>query len=171
LRFILLAAVLVVAAALVAPGMMHREGAGTPSGEPAARTAAALGGAGDMPGRAVINADAAGRYRAEVVVDDRLLDMIVDTGASAVVLRYEDASRLGLAGAASSFEVPVATANGRTNAARITLDSVAIGGIRLYDVPGLVAPPGALAANLLGMSALSRLHRIEARQGQLVLED
>jgi aspartyl protease family protein len=171
-RFILPAAVAVLVLAFAVPSLMRRAAPAAPAPAPAVATAKAEPAPPDeTPGRAVIDADGAGHYRTQATVDGRLLDMIVDTGASAVVLRYEDAERLGLADASSRFDVPVETANGRAAAARVTLGSVAIGGITLYDVPALVAPPGALGENLLGMSALKRLNRIEAREGQLVLEN
>ncbi|HVV93458.1 MAG TPA: TIGR02281 family clan AA aspartic protease [Hyphomicrobiales bacterium] len=174
LRQILPVVFVTLALAVTLPGLLERRPAPRPAPHAAAAVAAAADPAterDDVPGRAVIDADAAGHYRAQVRVDDRLLDMIVDTGASTVVLRYEDAERLGLAGDAAAFDVKVMTANGEARAARVTLDSVGIGGITLYAVPALVAAPGALGINLLGMSALRRLSRVEARQGQLVLEN
>jgi aspartyl protease family protein len=174
LRLILPVVVAAMVLALAIPGLLARHPEPAPSprrAAPVAMAAAAAPAPDDTPGRAVIEADAAGHYRAQVAVDDRLLDMLVDTGASTVVLRYEDARMLGLAGDPAAFDVRVVTANGAARAARVTLGSVAIGGITLHDVPALVAAPGALAVNLLGMSALRRLNRVEARQGQLVLEN
>ena len=61
------------------------------------------------------------------------------------------------------------TANGRTRAASVTLDRVAIGGIVERSVPALVAQPGQLKTNLLGMSFLNRLQSWEVRGDKLVM--
>jgi aspartyl protease family protein len=60
-----------------------------------------------------------------------------------------------------TFTVPVLTANGRTVAARVRLDSVAIGPLQREDVDALVAEPKALTESLLGMSFLGRLRSYE----------
>jgi aspartyl protease family protein len=57
--------------------------------------------------------------------------------------------------------VPVVTANGRTVAARVRLNSVAIGPLQREDVDALVAEPKALTESLLGMSFLGRLRSYE----------
>ncbi len=53
--------------------------------------------------------------------------MIVDTGASTVVLRPEDARKAGIQVSALDYTVPVETANGRAFAARVKLDRVSLG--------------------------------------------
>ena len=88
-----------------------------------------------------------------------------------MALRNEDARALGLLGAGDRFDVAVQTANGVVAAKRIRLGSVRLGSITVHDVEALVSPPGALATNLLGMTFLSRLQRIEAKGGRLTLED
>jgi len=87
--------------------------------------------------------------------------MIVDTGASTIVLRPEDAKKAGIDVSKLSFTVPVLTANGRTVAARVRLNSVAIGPLQREDVDALVAEPKALTESLLGMSFLGRLRSYE----------
>jgi aspartyl protease family protein len=87
--------------------------------------------------------------------------MIVDTGASTIVLRPEDAKKAGIDVSKLSFTIPVLTANGRTVAARVRLNSVAIGPLQREDVDALVAERGALTESLLGMSFLGRLRSYE----------
>ena len=53
--------------------------------------------------------------------------MIVDTGASTIVLTPEDAVKAGIDVDRLTYSVPVLTANGGTVAARIRLDTVSIG--------------------------------------------
>jgi aspartyl protease family protein len=63
----------------------------------------------------------------------------------------------------------VDTANGRTRAAPVTLDRLAIGNIVERSVPALIAQPGQLKTNLLGMSFLNRLESWEVRGDKLLL--
>ena len=99
----------------------------------------------------------------------RDLRFIFDTGASVVVLTGESAAALGLDPARLDYSVPVATANGRTMAAPLTLESLSVGSITERRVRALVARPGALQENLLGMSFLERLASYEVRDGRLFL--
>jgi aspartyl protease family protein len=94
---------------------------------------------------------------------------IFDTGASMVVITPQTARAAGLDVAKLDFSVPVATANGRTMAAPVRLDRLAVGGIEERHIEALVAKPGALADNLLGMSFLGRLSSYEVRGDRLVL--
>ena len=87
--------------------------------------------------------------------------MIVDTGASTIVLTPEDAKSAGIDIDGLTYRVPVITANGRTVAARVRLNEVAIGPLDRKQVDALVAQPGALTQSLLGMSFLSRLRSYE----------
>jgi aspartyl protease family protein len=63
--------------------------------------------------------------------------------------------------------VNVDTANGRTRAAPVTLDRLAIGGLTERAVPALIAQQGQLKSNLLGMSFLNRLESWEVRGDKL----
>jgi aspartyl protease family protein len=102
-----------------------------------------------------------GHFTATVKVNGKPVSMIVDTGASTIVLRPEDAAKAGIDTKALTYRVPVITANGRTVAARVRLDAVAIGPLDRQKVDALVAQPGALTQSLLGMSFLSRLRSYE----------
>ena len=83
--------------------------------------------------------------------------MLVDTGASIVLLTYEDAEAAGLNPDELAFSQPVVTANGKAFVAPIRLDSVAIGVVGLSGVKAAVAERGKLHSSLLGMSFLKRL--------------
>ncbi len=102
-----------------------------------------------------------GHFTARVEVNGKTVSMIVDTGASTIVLRPEDAKKAGIDLDELSYTVPVMTANGRTIAARVKLDTVAIGPLDRDKVDALVAKPGTLAESLLGMTFLSRLRSYE----------
>ncbi|HUU24677.1 MAG TPA: TIGR02281 family clan AA aspartic protease [Methyloceanibacter sp.] len=102
-----------------------------------------------------------GHFTAKVDVNGKQVSMIVDTGASSIVLTPEDAKRAGVDPDKLTYRVPVLTANGRTVAARVRLEAVSIGPLDRTKVDALVAQPGALTQSLLGMSFLSRLRSYE----------
>jgi aspartyl protease family protein len=102
-----------------------------------------------------------GHFTATTEVNGKSISMIVDTGASTIVLTPEDAKKAGIDVSGLTYRVPVITANGRTVAARIRLNEVAIGPLDRKEVDALVAQPGALTQSLLGMSFLSRLRSYE----------
>jgi len=102
-----------------------------------------------------------GHFTAKAEVNGISIPMIVDTGASTIVLRPEDAAKAGIDVSRLTYKVPVLTANGRTVAARVYVDKVAIGPLDRQRVEALVAQPGAMTQSLLGMSFLSRLRSYE----------
>ncbi len=129
-----------------------------------------------IPGRAAsrgrvveIARGRAGEFAVSTRVNGGAVPMILDTGASAVVLTQEAAKAAGLPLEVLSYNVTVDTANGRTRAAAVTLDSVGIGGLVERSVPALIAQPGQLRTSLLGMSFLNRLESWEVRGDKLVL--
>ena len=110
-----------------------------------------------------------GHFMVKTEANGISLSMLVDTGASTVVLKPADAQRLGIDVDRLRYAVPVQTANGTTYAASVRLRNLAVGNIVLDDVDALVAKPGALKDNLLGMSFLSRLRSYEFTRDYLTL--
>jgi aspartyl protease family protein len=110
-----------------------------------------------------------GSFAVTALVNGARIEMVLDTGASAVVLTQEAARAAGLPLEMLNYSVQVDTANGRTRAAPVTLRRVSIGGITEGDVPALIAQPGQLRVSLLGMSFLDRLERWEVRGDRLSL--
>ena len=95
--------------------------------------------------------------------------MVIDTGATSVVLTYETAKAAGLPLELLEYDVDVETAGGHTRAARLTLDRLAIGKLVERSVPALVVPHGQMKTNLLGMSFLDRLESWEVHADRLML--
>jgi len=95
--------------------------------------------------------------------------MVLDTGASSVVLTNDAARAAGLPIEMVKYTVMVETANGRTQAAPVTLDRLAVGNVVERSVPALIAQPGQLRRSLLGMSFLNRLQSWEVRGDKLVM--
>ncbi|MGU3493794.1 TIGR02281 family clan AA aspartic protease [Xanthobacteraceae bacterium A53D] len=110
-----------------------------------------------------------GDFAVRVGVNDATIPMLLDTGASSVVLTTEAAKAAGLPMEFLKYDVPVDTANGRMRAASVVLDTVTIGGIVERRIPALVAPAGLLRTPLLGMSFLSRLDSFEVRGDRLLM--
>jgi aspartyl protease family protein len=112
-----------------------------------------------------------GHFEADVDVDGRTIRAIVDTGATATVLTAADAERAGFEPSALIFNIPVSTANGTANAARVVADEVAVGGIVRKNMPLLVAESGRLDQSLLGMNFIGTLSGFDVRGDRLVLRD
>ncbi len=109
----------------------------------------------------MIRRDARGQFTARGAANGTPIDLLIDTGASTVLLRQSDAERAGIDTTSLDYSVPIQTANGQHNAAAVRLRSLAIGVVRIDDVEALVAQPGSLNENLLGMSFLRRLRSYE----------
>jgi aspartyl protease family protein len=129
-----------------------------------------------VPGRAVsrgrtveIARGSGGSFALAMQVNGARVLMVLDTGASSVVLTQEAARAAGLPLEILNYSVSVETANGRARAAPVMLDRVSIGTITERSVPALVAQGGALRSNLLGMSFLNRLQSWEVRGDKLLL--
>ena len=118
-----------------------------------------------------IEAERNGHFNAEADINGRSIPVMIDTGATMVVLSYEDAERAGLMLTDKDFTRAVSTANGTARVAPVTLDRVSIGNITVRDVPAAVAESGRLSTSLLGMTFLSRLSRFDMRSGRLVLQE
>ena len=111
----------------------------------------------------------AGNFPVTAQINGARVAMVLDTGANSVVLTQEAARAAGLPMEVLAYTVAIDTANGRARAAPVTIDSVAVGGIVEHAVPALVAQPGHLRTNLLGMSFLNRMERWEVSDDKLVL--
>lgn len=127
----------------------------------------------DGDGRAIVTLRQRidGHFEANVEVNGRPIRAIVDTGATSTVLTAADAERTGFDPSVLVFNIPVSTANGTANAARIVADEVAVGGIVRRNLPLLVAESGRLGQSLLGMNFIGSLSGFDVRGDRLVLRD
>jgi len=117
-----------------------------------------------------VESDLRGHYVASVQLEGRDLPMLIDTGASFLSLKSEDAELLGIRPSPSEFTLRMQTANGISSAAHIWLPRVRVGMVEVNDVEAVVMEKGSSATSLLGMSFLSRLSRFGVANGRLVLE-
>lgn len=110
-----------------------------------------------------------GHFAVRGAVNGETMTLLVDTGASTVVLTPTDAARAGIDTRNLKFNAAVHTANGTTYAAPVRLRSIAVGPLVVHNVDALVARPGSLKENLLGMSFLRRLRSYEFSKDFLTL--
>jgi len=110
-----------------------------------------------------------GEFALQAKINGVNAPMVIDTGATQVVLTYETAKAVGLPLELLNYDVDLETAGGHTKAARLTLDRLAIGRLVERSVPALVVPHGLMKTNLLGMSFLDRMERWDVRADRLVL--
>ena len=111
----------------------------------------------------------AGDFNIKAQINGARVAMVLDTGASSVVLTRDDAKAAGLPLEVLAYTVNIDTANGRTRAAPVTLDRIAVGSLVERSVDALVAQPGQLKTSLLGMSFLNRLQSWEVSGDRLML--
>jgi aspartyl protease family protein len=129
-----------------------------------------------VPQRGVANPDgsvsfragADGHFHVEALVNGMRLRLLVDTGASQLMLSPSDARRLGFDITRLDFRHVFETANGPVSGAPVTLREVAVGGVRLADVAASVNGAD-MSESLLGMSFLSRLSGFEVSGDRLAL--
>ncbi|MBT3467239.1 MAG: TIGR02281 family clan AA aspartic protease [Rhodobacteraceae bacterium] len=109
-----------------------------------------------------------GHYNLRLSINSVLVDFVVDTGATDIVLSQSDAKRIGIDIDTLAFTGRATTANGVVETARITLDTIEIANIVDRDVSAVVNK-GELFGSLLGMGYLQRWGRIEIANGILSL--
>jgi aspartyl protease family protein len=120
------------------------------------------------PGRVVLRAGSSGHFEVKAYINNRNVDLMADTGATYVVLTWDDARNLGLTNDLQ-FTGTARTANGTSRVAPVMLDKVEVGDIMLHDVKAIVAEDGVLDTSLLGMSFIGRLQSFQMSGKKLVL--
>jgi len=98
-----------------------------------------------------------GHFRTVAQINEADVGVLVDTGASLVVLTFDEAARIGFEVTSFEFSQPLSTAGSRIHVSPVTFDSVKIGDIKLENVKGAIAQKGDLQVNVVGLSFLTRL--------------
>lgn len=149
-----------------------------PAGQVSNESSTSGGGAGTKrpvqaaalsPGRVSLKADGRGHFSGSFRMNGKPVEGLVDTGASTIAINESTARRIGFAASGLDFRYKVNTANGGTEAARIILDRVEIGSLRVRDVEAFVLRDKALSGTLVGMSFLGRLKSYQVQDGGLTL--
>ncbi len=94
-----------------------------------------------------------GHYRAEALINNQQVNVLVDTGATGVAISQAVANKLSLK---SIDAVSTNTANGDSVGYMVRLTSVKVGGVEANNVAAMIAP-GLDGDVLLGMSYLGRM--------------
>jgi aspartyl protease family protein len=140
------------------------------------RIALALGGAQvDLGGKPsagsgaqiVLSADHAGHFFTGGTINGKSVRFLVDTGATTIALSQAEADRLGL-DYRKGMRGTSSTANGNVAVWRVSLASVRIGDVQVYDVDATVLP-APLPHVLLGNSFLTRF-QMRRENDQLTLQ-
>lgn len=125
----------------------------------------ASGGSGGA--RVVLTADSGGHFMAQGQINGKAATLMVDTGATGVVIAESDAQRMGIK-YNTGLPMKISTANGVIPAWYVKISTVRVGDVVAYDVDGVVAS-GSMPYVLLGNSFLSRF-QMNRTNDQLVLE-
>ena len=96
-------------------------------------------------------------FRADMTVNGAPVRMLVDSGASIVVLREADARAAGITVDPAAYTGTALTAGGQVRVAPIVIDRLAIGSIERRNVQAAVMQGDALPESLLGQSFLTQL--------------
>lgn len=107
-------------------------------------------------------------YWGQADVDGYPVNFMVDTGASVVVLTFEDAKRMRLKPETLEYTWKISTAGGETKGASVLLESIRFGAVEIENVEAMILREG-LEQNLLGMSFLEQLYSYEFRGKQLII--
>ncbi|MBX3607323.1 MAG: TIGR02281 family clan AA aspartic protease [Piscinibacter sp.] len=115
-----------------------------------------LGGAASAGGgtQIVIAAGSGGHFITDGAINGKVVRFMVDTGATSVAMSEAEAKRIGLDYSRGQRGL-ARTANGAVVAHRVSLSSVRIGDVTVYEVEAVVVPAG-MEVVLLGNSFLSR---------------
>ncbi len=120
-------------------------------------------------GRVTLYAGRSGHFEVKAFINDNSVNLLADTGATYVVLTFEDAEDLDLT-EHLKFTAEARTANGISRVAPITLESIEVGDITVRNVKAFVAQEGKLSSSLLGMSFIGRLSSFKMSGRELILE-
>jgi aspartyl protease family protein len=118
-----------------------------------------------------------GHFHADAEINGQRVEFMMDTGATYVALSYETALTLGLTPQNLRFTGRSTTANGVARVAQITIGSIRLAGangtgsITVKDVQAVVAEPGKMAQNLLGMSFIKQLSVFELKDNMLTMKE
>jgi aspartyl protease family protein len=108
--------------------------------------------------RVAIVRDPRGMFVTQGSINGAGMEMLVDTGASAVAVGSQIADRLGLDYRLQGTRVRLMTASGIADGWRVNLKSVKVGGFEQRDVQGVVVEGQPSHTVLLGMSFLNGMN-------------
>ena len=170
-RFLVLAGLVLIGTALLAPRLEYQPEGAARAAKPAHASPWSKdapppkrGGSAEM---VEVARDSQGQFHLDVDVGGESVRFLVDTGADVVALTEDDADRLGLKPDQSEYRPMLQTASGTGMGAPVEIDRLTIGGRELTDVEAVVVPD--LPVSLLGQSALRRLGSVTLQGDRLLI--
>ena len=125
-------------------------------------------GGGGKGNRIVLNAGSGGHFMTAGQINGRAVQFMVDTGATSVAMSAADAERTGIK-YKSGQPVRMSTANGITQGYLVTLSSVRVGDVEVYDVEAVVSPQP-MPYMLLGNSFLTRFQMLRENEQMILVK-
>jgi len=110
-----------------------------------------------------------GHYNAQALVNGVPLKLLVDTGATSIVLSEQDARAIGIDIDSLVYTGRANTANGQVRTAPVRIQTLELGGVLDTNLRAYVSE-GELFGSLLGMNYLSRYQSIQIEGGKLLLK-
>lgn len=117
--------------------------------------------------RIVLTADGGGHFTGQGTVNGKIMQFLVDTGATSVAIGAAEADRMGL-DYSKGQQIALRTANGNAQGWRVKLPSVRVGDVELMDVDAVITPQ-AMPYVLLGNSFLMQFQMTRLND-QMVLD-
>ena len=115
--------------------------------------------------KTIIEQDGSGNFIVMGTIDNISISMLIDTGASRVVVSEKMAEKAGLF---SDSKVEVATANGITNGYTAVIKNIQIGNLLGENIEAVIVPNLRISHALIGMSFLKKVN-FEKYGSQLIL--
>lgn len=109
-----------------------------------------------------------GHFYADVRINGTTSRMLIDTGATSVILSREDAQRAGIQARPGEFTAIAQTAGGQIALKPVTIDRMALGPVDSRNVRAMVAETD-LPVSLLGQSFLERVGTVEISGNEMRL--
>jgi aspartyl protease family protein len=109
-----------------------------------------------------------GHFYVDAEVNGEIVNFVIDTGATDVVLPVETARRLGVSFSESEFVVIGQGASGPVRGKAIRLDRVSVDGKEVRNIDAAIAE--GLDQPLLGQAYLSRISSVEMSKDQMRLQ-
>jgi aspartyl protease family protein len=165
-RLILLAGISLLAFALFGGGTERSPATSKGPSQPAAPVSTAAPRAGNGIAQFTAHRASDGHFYADVQINGAVSRMLIDTGASMVVLNRNDARRAGIQARPGEFTSIAQTAGGDMAFKSVTIDRMALGPVASRNVPAMVSE-GRLPVSLLGQSFLARVGSLEIQGDEM----
>lgn len=109
-----------------------------------------------------------GFFYADARINGHPIRLLVDTGASALILPASEARRLGIDTRTLDYDGRIQTSAGQMPMARATVDRLTVAGQTFEDVPAMILPRGD-HVGLMGQAVLARFRSVSIEGDMLAL--